>query len=703
MNFLYAIDDDPMILKQIEEAAKRLGCTFQGFRRLKDAGEAFAKAWPDAIVLDGLLPDGQGLDFLRKIQKTHGRVPRTLFFSALFKDFRSYKDLKSAGVEKIIHKPIAPQALLVELALFLQVQVPEEKADPASSPALSDFEAELVKLRQEYREMLVPLAGEIENLVEDFRLGKEGSRKELSSRAHRLAGNAGTYGFPEISESAKSLEMALEAGKSPYELAAQWRDFLALLRRTAQMGAPEDSSSNAGDTALLNQSKIRSLLILDDDGASVEILARDFESLGISVTVAETIEAAQESIKKSIPDALIIDYALGHNLTGVAALSRLRTHMGPGVPVIFLTVREGLQERIEAAAAGALLYVTKPSTARDILKSLGKALPKHETKGSVLLVDDDPAIESIARRLLEKEGIEVRSAKDPQSFWNEIDNNPPSLLILDWNLPMYSGLELCKIVKADPRLRETPVAFLSARMGMSERVAAFDAGAEDYIPKPIVPAEFVARVKSRLQASLWCKSIALRDPLTGLLGRGSIEDYGAQLLRKHQRKTHPTARAGIPHVSTAGVMLFDLDNFKRLNDRFGHLVGDRALQIVADAFRHALRASDLVGRWGGEEFLVLMEDAHPGAFASLFSRIQAYLMAHPVRAGTGQEEKLTLSAGATMLGVSESLAVVIQRADEALYRAKENGKNRLETGDNPSAAMPARRGSPPVMTLMAAS
>jgi diguanylate cyclase (GGDEF)-like protein len=357
--------------------------------------------------------------------------------------------------------------------------------------------------------------------------------------------------------------------------------------------------------------------------------------------------------------------------------SGLRDRLPRGTPVVFLTTRDGLDRRVQAVTAGAALYLAKPMTGTDLLRELAQYVPQRYHGCSVLLVDDDPSVVAQVNALLTPLGVAVTPANGPEEFWTQLSSDLPTLILLDVSLPIYSGFELCRALKADPRVREVPVVFLTARLGVSDRTAAFQAGADDYIPKPLSRDEFVARVTGRLQATMQARERAFRDRLTGLIGRAAIDDALARTIRRLGRMVQQSGGA-LTGRAAPGLMLFDADHFKSINDTAGHLTGDYALQQVARALEQSVRASDVVGRWGGEEFIVVVSEGGLDAFRAVFDRVRAALAARPVYGPNGFTRTLTVSAGAVVLSHWDKPVDVVARADEALYRAKQGGRDRWE-------------------------
>jgi diguanylate cyclase (GGDEF)-like protein len=306
---------------------------------------------------------------------------------------------------------------------------------------------------------------------------------------------------------------------------------------------------------------------------------------------------------------------------------------------------------------------------------------------TILVADDEPINRSLIQRRLERAGYTVLTAQNGQEAVEKTRASLPDIVILDVMMPVMDGLEACRLIKADASTRDIPVIFLSARDETDVKVSGLSLGANDYISKPFKAEELLARVdvamrlkrerdqlrvsadEARAQSEL-AQERAMTDALTGLLNR-----YGLQRVLAHE---HAEARRYNRPLSS---LMIDLDNFKTINDTHGHSAGDTALRQVAAILSEVVRRSDMVFRYGGEEFLVLLPETDLEGAASLAEKIRAAAAAHLF--GDGMRPfHLTLSAGASSLLDAESGNDMIARADVALYQAKEQGRNRVETAES---------------------
>jgi two-component system cell cycle response regulator len=298
--------------------------------------------------------------------------------------------------------------------------------------------------------------------------------------------------------------------------------------------------------------------------------------------------------------------------------------------------------------------------------------------GRILVVDDNQDnVEIIATRLRFR-GYEIQEASDGHRALAMIRRSPPDLILLDVMLPDIDGYEISRRIKNDDTLPFIPIIMVTARDLPQDKVAGLDAGADDYITKPISFPELEARVRSmlrikRLQDELELKNrelerLSISDGLTGLFNHRHIHD----LLDEEFE------RAGRSDDSVTIAML-DLDHFKAVNDSYGHQVGDRVLQQFADILRNTARDIDRIGRYGGEEFMVILPETDLAQGTVFVERVRREVARHDFLIGREEPLRMTVSAGVAsypheMVASPETL---VRFADEALYAAKAAGRNRV--------------------------
>jgi diguanylate cyclase (GGDEF)-like protein len=289
----------------------------------------------------------------------------------------------------------------------------------------------------------------------------------------------------------------------------------------------------------------------------------------------------------------------------------------------------------------------------------------------ILIAEDDTTSRLLFSATLRKLGHTGTAVEDGREAWKAWQQGEYPLLISDWMMPNIDGLQLCRMIRGEPGLQYTYVILLTALNSKGSYLEGMDAGADDFITKPLDEEQLAARLRvaERILALHHKLHIqATHDHLTGVWNRGAIMDY-------LQKELEQGARRG----ACTTVIVADLDHFKRVNDNYGHPAGDEVLREAARRMRLALRGYDRIGRYGGEEFLITASDCDGSQAEALAERICRSIGAEPVDSRFGKIP-MTVSLGVGICqGQSEDAGLLISAADEALYRAKKAGRNRVET------------------------
>ena len=293
----------------------------------------------------------------------------------------------------------------------------------------------------------------------------------------------------------------------------------------------------------------------------------------------------------------------------------------------------------------------------------------------VLVVDDSPVYRKLVEHALDGSPYSLLFAKSGREALELFARYLPAIVISDWMMPDLSGLDLCQRLRADVHRGYTYIILLTSIAEKGNVVKGLAAGADDYLTKPFDPGELLARIgvgrriidlhrqidaKNKL-----LEDLAHTDPLTGLPNRRAIEDWAARQLRG-------AARHGFPYW----VVLADLDSFKSINDAYGHVGGDALLQQFAGLLKTVIRSSDICGRLGGDEFLLVITHVEADSIIKTVERFREKLAEKQFEIGN---EKVSITASFGIAGFSGKeildFTTLIRRADKALYEAKRAGRN----------------------------
>jgi two-component system, cell cycle response regulator len=299
----------------------------------------------------------------------------------------------------------------------------------------------------------------------------------------------------------------------------------------------------------------------------------------------------------------------------------------------------------------------------------------------VLVAEDDAMFRRILESWLTKWGYEVTMAEDGAQAWAILQQEiRPQVLILDWMMPALNGLELCSKVRERNQIPYQYILLATAKDAKQDLVRGLEAGADDYLTKPFDRSELQARLRAcnriltlqddQIQAHEQLRFQATHDALTGSWNRGEI----LEMLRRELER-------GARSQTTTGILMLDIDHFKSINDTYGHLTGDAVLREVTQRISRAVRSYDSVGRYGGEEFVIVLPGCTREQVDQGAERVRAAVDSGPVRVNETQIA-VTVSIGAAVTthgGISEK--DILAAADVALYRAKEIGRNRTVVSD----------------------
>lgn len=600
------------------------------------------------LILDSRVP--HSLEFLQKLapMPQYAKLKRAVCLDRKDEQPHVVHAALSLKVSRIFYHPVEPREVARELSAGMRLKTPvvplftpNAKISPENT-----LKPLLDKFREVSRSRAVRVMVEFPNSVENLEL-----RRDLEREAHKLKGSLGSFGFPKGSELARELEATLRSS------------------------SPDDQRVTEICRGILRELDNESAaLMAQDPGIPIVLVVTPDHNLSVDLTTVARRLDIRTMILTSVPDTKEI--VLTASLT--AAVVDLSSEPEDGLKLIRFLAR-GHVSRIlalipegemallmEATRAGAWKVLTK-GTHPDQIFALTKPLSESGGRLKVLAVDDDPILLGHLRATLATMGLMVKGLCDPQEFWEVLEAWSPDMLILDVDMPVITGIELCRAVRATSRWGEIPIIIITARDDAETKFRVFRAGADDYICKPFVEPELRQRIANRLGQSRMERELSEKDPLTGLLTRGKA----VSLLRRF-------LHAGGEKQMAVSVAIIDLDRFKHVNDTYGHPTGDEVLKTASKLIKDSLRDTDVVARWGGEEIVVgIYGMAKEGVAARLRHTLNA-LQAVPFQGPKGEPFRVSFSAGVAQFpDDGKELDALLDQADAALYRAKEEGRARV--------------------------
>jgi DNA-binding response OmpR family regulator len=375
------------------------------------------------------------------------------------------------------------------------------EASPQASPAATADEAALATILAEARQQMQVQAQDLlrhlETLIPSFSNGtlNPEQRHHILQGVHRLVGGLGSVGLPMGSEVCRRIEQLLQpATSSDPSQVVKLVELMSLLQQSVQ--APAEAMKGADPCPIVATS--RRLLVIDDDVALAELIRVEAGILGVQVEVATDLSTARLAIKHRPPDVILLDLSFSTTLeNGLTLLAELEHAT---IPVVVMTGANQLKDRIAVSRLGGKAFLQKPVSAQRIFQVVSRILDKQRPADSrVLVVDDDPLILTLVTSILTPWGLQVTTLSDPDQFWQVLEAVAPNLLVLDIEMPNFNGLDLCRVVRQDPSWCDIGVVVLSAHTDAATVRQVYTVGADDYVSKPIVDAELVARLLNRLE------------------------------------------------------------------------------------------------------------------------------------------------------------------------------------------------------------
>ena len=283
----------------------------------------------------------------------------------------------------------------------------------------------------------------------------------------------------------------------------------------------------------------------------------------------------------------------------------------------------------------------------------------------VLIVDDEPALGGLYSLVLRQAGMETCEIHDPFTVMAPLVEFRPDLILMDIYMPGCSGTELAAVIRQQEAYVSIPIVFLSVEADVSKQMEAMRRGGDDFLLKPVQPRFLVSAVTTRVSRSRILRNLMMRDSLTGLLNHTKTKEQLAIEVDRVKRLGH-----------SISVAMIDIDHFKNVNDSYGHSTGDRVLRSLSRLLGQRLRQTDVIGRYGGEEFAVIMNGTHAEDAVRVLDEIRESF-AQMVHYADGKEFRVTFSAGVAEAPPYADAENISEAADKALYEAKRTGRNRI--------------------------
>ena len=501
---------------------------------------------------------------------------------------------------------------------------------------------------------------------------------QLRLLVHKLAGSGATFGFEEISRSAREFEKRLNAiiESGLLEIDGADGELMVALKGLKEAcrvdeAIPElekiDEQSEQIERSRPVKTHREIVLFVRKEGSEIEDLSNQLGFFGFAAKQVGDLRAFRRQIKQN-PSSLAIIHTdvFEKNRKTIESLSEIKTSYGDEVRYILISEKSDFNTRLNSLRAGSDAYfivpldIAKLMDAIDSLSDTDKSEPYH-----VLIVDDDPEQVSYYALILQQAGMITSVASEPKTVLNVLVEAKPELILMDMYMPGCSGTELLTLIRQQEAFVSIPVVFLSVENAETKKLAAIKEGGDDFITKPAEPEFLIASISNRISRTRELRYFMERDSLTGLLNHSNLRD---QLVRELLR----AKRVG----SSLCFAMIDLDKFKNVNDTYGHLTGDKVIKSLSRMLQERLRRTDIIGRYGGEEFGVILLNTSSENARTILDEIRENF-ARIRHQAEKDEFFVTFSCGIACYPGYADEGNFAAAADKALYEAKKAGRNRV--------------------------
>lgn len=534
-----------------------------------------------------------------------------------------------------------------------------------------DIASRLLALKQAYAARLPDELAQLKQLAQALLLPEHQAEAlaQLNQRLHKLAGSAGSFGLVELGKLARQLELQtqqwqkgepMDTGRLKlFGVAVNALEGAVDLGQPKMAAVPLVSKHSANKAAIL-------IYVLEDEADLAEEICVTLRHFGHEVVHFASIAAAEAEILRRPPDFMICDIMFTREGRETpAAVAQLQQQLAAQIPVIFMSTRDDFSAYYDAVRAGAVGYFVKPLDIIRLVDCFEYYLDRNRCSPyRVLIVDDDAVLGEHYKLVLNAADIRAEVLQQPERIFEVLRDFHPELILLDLNMPGCSGTELAQVIRLNADWLRIPITYLSSELDVDKRVLAMGLAGDDFLTKPMADRELVAAVSVRAARCRQLSDALDRDSLTGLLKHSRIKEQVDLELSRARRSGEALS-----------LVMLDLDHFKQVNDTYGHSAGDKVIKALAHLLRQRLRKTDAIGRYGGEEFLLVLPRCAPDEAQTLINQVRELFGQVPFHHNQ-HHFFATLSAGiASYEGGETSADQLLQVADEALYQAKKAGRN----------------------------
>lgn len=483
---------------------------------------------------------------------------------------------------------------------------------------------------------------------------------ELQQLVHRIAGSAGTFGYAKLGLYASRVEQQVNDFLN--KQASTSISFITgelipqLLQLTHCLEDNTQPLSNLPSVSLAQKHGSQLLVV----GEQLKELATSLNHYGFNAHHTSRLDdLGSLPIKLVIaPSELIADIAVWNE-------KQANLYQNKGAYIIAVGAEDDFKERYRLAELGASGLFTFPINIASLVERIEQLSPKHQDTqpSKVLLIDDDETLAAHYCLVLSKTGIRVRVMTDPQLLLETLAEFRPDIVLMDIDMGHYSGVTLARMIRFEAEWLSLPIIYLSSEQDRNQQLRALAQGADEFITKPICDQQLIRKVRILCYRARQLSKLVSSDGLTGLLNHSYIKQTLNHEYSRVKRLGHSTT-----------VAILDLDHFKKINDKYGHSVGDQVIKALANLLQQRLRQTDLLGRYGGEEFVAILTDCDIVSAQKKLEEICQLFSSLHFNSEQGTFN-VTVSVGLAEINHFICAEQALNAADRALYQRKRLGRN----------------------------
>ena len=575
-------------------------------------------------------------------------------------------------IELILHKPLSPMEFGIQVDYLLGETGDRDLREDSESDR--DFNA----LQREFIYQLDEDLGRLDDAwreVIDDRTAPQRAASRLRRLIAPLRSASRRYGFGELSDRFDRFEALAEALMAPDQ---QLDDGQQTRGQKLLDGLHDDCQQLQQDhrPRVSNpdyDSRQQTLLVVDPDRDYLDTLEQFGDQFVLRIRTARDLEEARRRVQTPLLAGVLLSVSATSSMSSLQdAIDQLREASPLESLPLALVGDDGQDlDRVRSLWAGASMLLSKPVTNSKFSRAVRRLTSLREAQqASILVIETDDHFAELLRTHLDTGRMAVHSHDQPSSLFSSLDRHRPDLVMVDSHIPVVSSFDVCRALRAIPRWQDIPIIMVADEQNEELRLAAYEAGADDFFGGDISTEELQARVQIRLRRARMTRQRIDRDGLTGLLTRRAFLERLAGRLSEVTRHGRPLVFA-----------LLDVDHFKEVNDRYGHPAGDRVLKTLGQLLRDRFRIEDLRARWGGEEFAIVLVDEQPATARKALDRVRSEFCGMEFSGEQGQRFQVSFSAGlAGFPDDGHDAETLLSAADSRLLRAKRAGRNQLVVG-----------------------